>query len=716
MIRINNFECTATLKAAASVFLLFLFATVMGFGQVNLTAGPATTTLPDGTTVPMWGYSCGAAVTGSTATCAPLSGANVLTSSAAMGALGGVYIISGGSGYTSAPTITISAPTGAITGVTNATATATAVVSGGQVVAINVTSHGAGYVAAPTVTLSGGGGTGAVLAASPAWSPVLITVPYASGGTSLTINLTNTLSFTPAAGGTPNTIPTSIVIVGQVGGGLGSTPTRTTSPSHAEAQGCVSWFIAAIPPGTPCPAGGTGPTGTPPVQADRVQSMGTEVVAGTPATLAWANLKPGTYLLESGTHPSIQVPMGLIGTLVVTTAPSGATAGMAYPAVTPAKVAALPAVPYNAEVPLEFSEIDPVQNKEVDVAVRTAGFSETQVWSGLPTNANTGQPGCGNPASSNYHTCYPPAVNYTPFYFLINGTAFDKATPGPSLFAATAGVNTATPPAPVTTGITGTVLVRLVNAGLRMHVPSIVGSQTTGFNGAGASATVNGFTLIAEDGNLVPNSAVVTGGAPRVQTHVFMPAGKTFDVMVNVPATPTGATAPPSLPIYDRELSLSANSSVRDAGMLAYIGVNGSLLPVTPGGTGGIFANGQAIADTYNSVIPCASGAASCLPLVITDPSKGVIANDINVYGVALSAPPANGTLTCTAVPGNPVAGICANGTFTYTPNPGSTGVDSFGYCANGAAAGTTSLCTTVALGASSLAGKPSAFNLTFTA
>ncbi len=724
MIRINNIECKATLKAAASVFLLFLFATVMGFGQVNLTAGPASITLPDGTTVPMWGYSCGTAVATSTATCAPLSGTSPIASPAYMGALGGVYLLSGGSGYSSATSITISAPTGVITGVTNATAMASPVISGGVIVGINVTSHGAGYIAAPTVTISDtGGGTGAVAAASPAWSPVVITVPYVSGGgTSLAINLTNNLSFTPAAGGTAYLVPTSIVIPGQVGGGLGGTPTVTASPSHATAQGCPSWFIAAQPPGTPCTAATmatqpAGTSGTPPLQGSRVQSMATEVTAGTTTTLTWSSLKPGTYLLESGTHPSIQVPMGLIGMLVVTTAPASTVAGTAYPAVAAtAKTAALPAVSYNAEVPLEFSEIDPVQNKEVDQAVRTAGFSETMVWSGLPTGPQ-GTPGCGNPGSTTYHQCYPPAVNYTPFYFLINGLAFDKANALPSLFAATAGVS-GSPAVPVTTGITGTVLVRLVNAGLRMHVPSIVGSQTTGFSGTGASAMVNGFTLIAEDGNLVPNSAM---GAPRVQTHVFMAAGKTFDVMVNVPATPASATAPPSLPIYDRELSLSANSSVRDAGMLAYIGVNGAGLPVTQGS--GVFATAAANPDTYNSVVACATGATSCIPLVITDPSKGVMANDVNVYGVQLSTPPTGGTLTCNAIPGSPVAGICANGTFTYTPNPGvftisagvTSGADSFGYCANGAPAGTTGLCTTVALNASTLTGSPVANSITYT-
>ena len=231
----------------------------------------------------------------------------------------------------------------------------------------------------------------------------------------------------------------------------------------------------------------------PPVQADRVRSMATEVTAvapgttTTPVSLTWGMLKPGTYLLESGTHPSIQVPMGLIGMLVVTTPPVGTTAGTAYPAVTSQTSAAaqalVPAVTYNAEIPFEFSEIDPVQNKAVDAAVRNANFSETRVWSGLPTDPQGG-PGCGNPASGAYYqSCYPPAVNYTPFYFLINGVAFDKANPAPSLFSATAGVSGTTP---VTTGITGKLLVRLVNAGLRMHVPSIVGPQTSGFSGAGA--------------------------------------------------------------------------------------------------------------------------------------------------------------------------------------------------------------------------------------
>jgi hypothetical protein len=797
MIRTNAFNCKATLRAAAAVSALFLFAAVAAFGQqqINLTAAPTTTTLPDGTTVPMWSYFCGSAVTGSTATCA----------------------------------------------------------------ALNST----------------------ILPVGSSWSPVVITVPTGTptAPASLTINLTNKLSFTPATGSTTaNTVPTSIVIVGQVGGGLGGAPTTTQSPSHALVQGCPTWFIAsgATPPGVPCPAAQAGASGTPPVQGPRVRSMGAEVAAGATTSLTWAGLKPGTYLLESGTHPSIQVPMGLIGVLVVTTAPSGAVAGTAYPSTSTSV-----AVPYNAEVPLEFSEIDPVQNNEVDQAVRTAGFSETAVWTrmnafgpitaltlsnvgsgytaaptvtiGAPTNgvpatatatvgalvssiavtaggtgysatptvtitdtagtgtgatatatvvsgvitaitvtnpgslyttptvaitdttgtgatataAITGTPGAiyalnltnggegytaaapvtiaapttgtaatataavtlGGCGGSGAHTCYPPAVNYTPFYYLINGVAFSKTMPTNSVFQATAGTGTTIStitglPLPVTTGITGTVLMRLVNAGLRMHVPSIVNSLTQGFNGAGATATVSGFTLIAEDGNVIPGvaplGAATVPAAPRVQTDVLMVPSKVYDVLVNVPAVPSGATATPAIPVYARDLALSGNSSVRDAGMLAYISVNnaaGAGLPVTTGT--GVFVTAKANADTYNALV-------AGQPFTVSDPSKGVIANDINVYGVKLLTQPTSGTITCGALAqSTPTAGLCANGTFTYTPS-GTATSDFFTYCANNGfvpAAGTTpascssaSLTATVTLGPSGLsAGTVTVNNLTYT-
>jgi hypothetical protein len=533
----------------ASVLLL---ASGASLAQVNLTAAPTTALLPDGTSVPMWGYTCGTVATGDTATCA----------------------------------------------------------------ALNPNAAG--------------------------WSPVVITVQT---GQNLTINLTNNLAF--GTGGATK-LPTSLVIVGQMGGGLGNSATTTASPQHAGLG--VSWAVAS-PPDTGTPATAGNPTFTPPGQGPRVRSFATEVVGGATATLTWTAPNPGTYLIESGTHPSIQGPMGLYGILVVTAAPTSSAPGTAYPAAGSAA-----AVTYGAEVPLLLSEIDPVQNKAVNTAVNSAGFSESTVWSGQPG-------GCGNSTSATYGTCYPPVVNYSPLYYLFNGVAFDKTNASKSLFAATPG--TAASPA------TGNVLVRFVNAGLRMHVPSIVGSQT-GAAPSGGTIVPSGFSLIAEDGNRLP-------GIPRIQSEVFLSAGKTYDVMINVP------TATTALPVYDRELSLSGNAIGRDAGMLAYIGVNGATLPAA---ATAVNAGAVARADIYNSVLPCA--ATPCPTLTISDPAKGLIANDSNIYGVQVTAAPTKGTLV-----------LNANGTFTYTATSAGAGAalsDSFTYCGNGASSG--AACNTVTLSA----------------
>ena len=74
-----------------------------------------------------------------------------------------ITVTQGGSGFTSAPTVTVGDPDGAAT--VNSTATASASVSGGVVTSITVITGGAGYVAVPDVTISGGGGTGATATA-----------------------------------------------------------------------------------------------------------------------------------------------------------------------------------------------------------------------------------------------------------------------------------------------------------------------------------------------------------------------------------------------------------------------------------------------------------------------------------------------------------------------------------------------------------------------
>lgn len=81
------------------------------------------------------------------------------TDSRNTGGITGVAVTSGGSGYTSAPTVSFTGGSG-----TGAAATATVV--GGVVTGITVTDPGTGYTSAPTVAFSGGGGTGAAATAS----------------------------------------------------------------------------------------------------------------------------------------------------------------------------------------------------------------------------------------------------------------------------------------------------------------------------------------------------------------------------------------------------------------------------------------------------------------------------------------------------------------------------------------------------------------------
>ena len=79
------------------------------------------------------------------------------------GGVTGALVTNGGSGYTSAPTVTVTNGAGDTTG-TGATATAT--VNGGLVSQVQMIDIGTGYTATPTIGFTGGGGTGAAAAAS----------------------------------------------------------------------------------------------------------------------------------------------------------------------------------------------------------------------------------------------------------------------------------------------------------------------------------------------------------------------------------------------------------------------------------------------------------------------------------------------------------------------------------------------------------------------
>ncbi|MDH4125018.1 MAG: Ig-like domain-containing protein [Gammaproteobacteria bacterium] len=223
--------------------------------------------------------------------------------------------------------------------------------------------------------------------------------------------------------------------------------------------------------------------GDPVPSTGRVGSFTHEAQPGGDATYTWlANtLNPGTYLYQSGSYPSLEVPMGLYGALVVNVA-----VGEAYPGVMP-----------DAETLLLFSEIDPIQNQRVDNAAALAA----------PTPECVSLVDYADPASPAYMALgYPCSVDYSPALFLVNGQ--------PSADSLPAGDDTG-----------NEVLLRFLNAGLRSHSPSIVGAE---------------LALIAEDGNLYPlarqqNEAMLAAGK-TIDALIATPAGDfTYSVFDRMP-------------------------------------------------------------------------------------------------------------------------------------------------------------------------------------
>ena len=162
-----------------------------------------------------------------------------------------------------------------------------------------------------------------------------------------------------------------------------------------------------------------GLTGNRTSATQRVRSFDAEAAAtnGT-ADYVWNNVKPGTYLYQSGTQPQVQVQMGLYGAVTRNFAEASASPAQAYSGIS-----------YDNQATLLYSEIDPALHAAVaDDSYGTA-----------PAMTST--------------------FGYAPKYFLINGQSYP----------------TSAVIAPV--GATGTTLLRFLNAGLTTHVPMIQGAH-----------------------------------------------------------------------------------------------------------------------------------------------------------------------------------------------------------------------------------------------
>ena len=123
-------------------------------------------------------------------------------------------------------------------------------------------------------------------------------------------------------------------MVGQVGGGLGDDAADHLRESRPLQRTGRDLAIAGPALDPRAPPGSVDGCGHPDRRGRACNRFTTEVAAGPHLLDVGDPLRPGTYLIESGTHPSIQGPMGLYGILVVTTAPAGGTPGRAYPGAT----------------------------------------------------------------------------------------------------------------------------------------------------------------------------------------------------------------------------------------------------------------------------------------------------------------------------------------------------------------------------------------------
>ena len=242
---------------------------------------------------------------------------------------------------------------------------------------------------------------------------------------------------------------------------------------------------SVVVPGLPMPASvGGSPTwndGTTGARGGdltkRVRSFGAEAAAGGAESYAWTGVRPGTFIYHSGTHPQKQVYMGLYGAVTQDSAAATATTpAEAYPA-----VGTSPAVTYDNEVVLFYSEIDPDLNAAINELYNPTGLVAP----------------------------YDTSIHYHPKWFLVNGEPYVDGM------------------ADITTGADGTtplvagesVLVRLLSAAGKTHVPVLQGLH---------------MTIHAEDALQYTwqNGATVVDAAPREQWSVMLPPLKTKDAII----------------------------------------------------------------------------------------------------------------------------------------------------------------------------------------
>jgi FtsP/CotA-like multicopper oxidase with cupredoxin domain len=155
----------------------------------------------------------------------------------------GLVLTNGGSGYTSAPAVSITGGGGSgATGITTLAAT-------GSIKSVTITNSGLGYRSAPTVSFNGTGGSGAAATATISGGKV-ISVKVTSAGTNYPSN--TTVSF---IGGSPTSAATGSAVIGRAvasvtltnaGSGYTSAPTVTISGGGFGSSGSGATATATL--------------------------------------------------------------------------------------------------------------------------------------------------------------------------------------------------------------------------------------------------------------------------------------------------------------------------------------------------------------------------------------------------------------------------------------------------------------------------------------
>jgi hypothetical protein len=242
------------------------------------------------------------------------------------------------------------------------------------------------------------------------------------------------------------------------------------------------------------PTWNDGTTGSRTGDNQRVRSYGVETAAnGGRAQYIWNNTRQnalernGTFIYHSGTWPQKQVYMGLYGAVtkdVVAADVATGTSAEAYAG-----------VPYDNEVVLFYSDVDPVLNNSVACLYDGDGTLDN----GLVCDVDVAS--------------YTTSIDYHAQWFLVNGEPYEDTG------------SYTTPDIPAGSAVTGpgdtrsNTLVRLLSTASETHVPTLQGLYMT-------IHAEDGFRYTWQEGDLFGDYA------PREQYSAMLPPLKTKDAIV----------------------------------------------------------------------------------------------------------------------------------------------------------------------------------------